>query len=148
MSQFLKLRIRMLYLFGVCNENLLLEAYSVDVILLNVSLMITTYDNYKNFFYYQIVYIKHQIIDQFIFKKSIPFKKIIHINCFTVGKTRCLYIPLRHMDTALFQQQKELNGTSKRYTNYAIIYFLLLDKILTWIYNILFIYLLIEFPYQ
>lgn len=103
----------MLYLFGVYNKNPLLEAYSVDVILLNVSLMITTYKSYKNFFYQQVVYMRHQINDQFIFKKSIPFKKIIHINCFTVGKTCCLYIPLRHMDTALFQQQKELNSTSK-----------------------------------
>lgn len=50
MSQFLKLRIRMLYLSGVPNENPLLEAYSVDAILLNVFLMITTYNNYKTFF--------------------------------------------------------------------------------------------------
>lgn len=123
MFQFLKLRIRMLYLSGVPNENPLLEAYSVDAILLNVFLMITTYNNYKTFFYYQIVYMKHQIIDQFIFKKSIQFKKIIYINCFTVGKTCCLYIPLRHMDTALFQQQKGLNSTSKRYTSCAIYLF-------------------------
>lgn len=34
MSQFLKLRIRMLYLFGGCNENPILKAYSADIILL------------------------------------------------------------------------------------------------------------------